>query len=245
MDRRNILIVEDEVHSMDMLEKLILETVPYVNCYKAYNLEQAYMILHKYVIDIFFIDIILDIKNPGDASGMNLAEELRGIEKYRYAPIIFITSLEDRNYHAHKMLHCFDYIEKPYLVNEVKKTIEDAIHYKTRLEKSRTIHFKKDGILVPIVENDIIYMKSVVRTLYIYMEYDETAIPYKTCEQIIKELDERMFVQCNRNTIVNRNYIGYVDKVNRYLEIKNCATCDRLSIGKKYLDKVLDGMKIW
>lgn len=43
MDRRNILIVEDEEYSMNMLEKLILETVPYVNCYKAYNLEQAYI----------------------------------------------------------------------------------------------------------------------------------------------------------------------------------------------------------
>jgi len=33
--------------------------------------------------------------------------------------------------------------------------------------------------------------------------------------------------------------------VNRYLEVKNCATCDRISIGKRYLDKVLEGMKIW
>ncbi len=245
MDRRNILIVEDEEYSMNMLEKLILETVPYVKCYKAHNLQQAYMILHKHVIDIFFIDIILDTKNPGDASGMNLAEELRGIDKYRYAPIIFITSLEDKKYYAQKRLHCYDYIEKPYLVKEVKRTLEDAIHYKTQPEKSRTIHFKKDGILVPIVENDIVYMKSVVRMLYVYMEYDETSIPYMTCDQIMKELDERMFIQCNRNTIVNRKYIGYIDKVNRYLEIKNCVDCNRISIGKRYLNRVLDGIKIW
>lgn len=244
MDRRNILIVEDEEYSMNMLEKLILETVPYVNCYKAYNLEQAYMILHNHVIDIFFIDIILDTKNPGDASGMNLAEELRGIDKYRYAPIIFITSVEALNSRASKRLHCYDYIVKPYLIKEVIRTLEDAIHYKTQPEKSRTIYFKQDGILVPMIENDIVYMKSMIRTLYVYMENDETAIPYKTCDQIMKEIDDRMFVKCNRNTIVNRNYIGYVDKVNRYLEIKNCSSCNRLSIGKKYLDKVLERIKI-
>ena len=245
MDRRNILIVEDEAYSMDMLEKLILETVPSAKCYKAYNLEQAYMILHNNVIDIFFIDIILDTKKPSDASGMNLAEELRGIDKYRYAPIIFITSVEDAKFHAQRRLHCYDYIEKPYLVKEVKQTLEDALYYKTQPEKRRTVHFKKDGILVPIVENDIIYMKSVIRTLHVYMVDEEVMVPYQTCEQIMKEVDERLFVRCNRNTIVNKKYIGYVDKVNRYLEVKDCVHCNRLSIGKKYLDKVLDGLKIW
>jgi len=162
MERKNVLIVEDEEYSINMLKKLIVETAPYVKCYKASSLEQAYMILHNHVIDVFFIDIILNTKNSSDASGMNLAEELRGIDKYRFTPIIFITSLEDAKLYAYKRLHCYDYIEKPYLVREVKRTLVEALHYKTQLEFSRTVHFKKDGILVSIVENDIIYMKSVI-----------------------------------------------------------------------------------
>ena len=62
---------------------------------------------------------------------------------------------------------------------------------------------------------------------------------------MLQLLDNRIFVQCNRNTIVNRKCIGYIDKVNRYLELKNCITCDKLNIGRKYLDKILEGITIW
>lgn len=245
MYTKNVLIVEDEEYSMNMLEKLINETTPFVKCFRASTIEQAYMILHKELIDAFFIDIILNSKRPDDASGMNLAEELRGIDKYRFTPIIFITSVEDSKLYAYKRLHCYDYIEKPYLVKEVKHTLIQALHYKTQPEAERIVHFKKDGILVSIIENDIIYMKSIVRSLYIYTKYEEISIPYKTCTNMLQLLDNRIFVQCNRNTIVNRKCIGYIDKVNRYLELKNCITCDKLNIGRKYLDKILEGITIW
>ena len=88
-------------------------------------------------------------------------------------------------------------------------------------------------------------MKSIVRSLYIYTKYEEISIPYKTCTNMLQLLDNRIFVQCNRNTIVNRKCIGYIDKVNRYLELKNCITCDKLNIGRKYLDKILEGITIW
>ena len=93
MYTKNVLIVEDEEYSMNMLEKLINETTPFVKCFRASTIEQAYMILHKELIDAFFIDIILNSKRPDDASGMNLAEELRGIDKYRFKQLIFITTV--------------------------------------------------------------------------------------------------------------------------------------------------------
>lgn len=245
MDRKNILIVEDDEYSMKMLEKIIIEVDMNVKCYKADNLNQAYVILHEYLIDVFFIDIVLDTKVLGDASGMKLAEEIRDIERYKFTPILFITSLEDPMMYAFKELHSFDYITKPYLVSEAKKAIEQALCYKTEYERKKTIHFKKDGILVSLIENDIVYMKSIGRTLHVFIQRDEITIPYKTCDYMMDVLDERLFVQCNRNTIVNREYIESIDSTNRYIKLKNFEGNEEISIGKKYLNKVLEGMIIW
>lgn len=245
MDTKNVLILEDEIDCMDMLERLINETVSSVTCYKAKSLQEAYVIMHNYVIDAFFIDIMLDPNLTGDASGMNFAEELRGVEKYKFTPIIFVTGVEDSKMYAYKRLRCYDYIEKPYNVSEAKKTISQALCYKTQPEKERVIHFKKDGLLISVVEKDIVYIKSESRILYVCTKNDELSLPYATCDRMMELLDTRLFVQCNRNTIVNWNHIGNIDRVNRYIEILNCESCDKLSVGKKFLQKILEGIVVW
>ena len=92
MDKKSILIVEDDKHSMKMLEKLIDELDVSTICHKASSVKQAYEVLHENIIDVFLIDIILDTSVQGDVSGMILAEEIRSIDRYKFTPIIFITS---------------------------------------------------------------------------------------------------------------------------------------------------------
>ena len=41
------------------------------------------------------LDIILDPRTSGDASGMKFADHIREVERYHFTPIIFITGLED------------------------------------------------------------------------------------------------------------------------------------------------------
>ncbi len=242
MDRRNILIVEDDIDSMQMLEKLVKEIDCTINCFEAKNKLEAYEILHEHLIDVFIIDIILDTKIMNDVSGMKLAEEIRTIERYKFTPLVFITSLEDPQMYAFKVLHSYDYIEKPYPVKETKRIIKEALCYKTEREKEKIFLFKKDGILVPVAENSIVYMKSKGHILYIFGENDEISIPYKSCREMLGEIDDRNFVQCNRSTIVNRKCILSVDSVNRYALLKENKGKKEITIGKKYLNKVLDGM---
>lgn len=242
MERKTILIVEDDLDSMEMLEKLVKEIDPALKCLKAHNKAEAYEIIHEHLIDVFLIDIILNTAVMCDVSGMKLAEEIRTIERYKFTPIVFITSLEDPEMYAFKSLHSYDYIEKPYSVKETMDTIKGALGYKTQPEKERIMLFKKDGILFPIPEKNIVYMQSKGHMLYIYEENDSICIPYRSCREMVETLDETYFVQCNRNTIINRKFIINIDSVNKYVLIKSNTGKTEISIGKKYLNKVIEGM---
>ena len=45
-------------------------------------------------------------------------------------------------------------------------------------------------------------------------------IPYKTCEELMNEMDSKYFVQCSRYAIINKSYIEQIDYTNRYIKLK-------------------------
>ena len=103
----NILIAEDNSIQRKNLIKMI---------YEAESKEEALKILQEVYIDFFYIDISL--KN---SSGLDLALELRKIEKYKFNWIIFTTTHIQYMIKAFKEVHCYDYILKPYDKDEVIK----------------------------------------------------------------------------------------------------------------------------
>ena len=98
------------------------------------------------------------------------------------------------------------------------------------------VYYRKDGILYSVDTEQIIYIETSKRTLYLYLENEEISIPYKTGVSVIHELNAEEFLQCSRNTIINRKYIAYVDKTNRYVTMKNGKT---LEIGRMMKNKFL------
>ncbi len=97
---KTVLIVEDNVRSMEMLVKIIENLRTDVEIKTASSQEEAAILAMKFNIDLFMLDIILNASNPGDVSGMKFAEYIRTLQKYKYTPIIFITALEDPELHA-------------------------------------------------------------------------------------------------------------------------------------------------
>lgn len=49
---------------------------------------------------------------------------------------------------------------------------------------------------------------------------DVLKIPYITLKKFLKEVDDPDFIQCSRNTIINRKYIQNVDIPNRIIHLK-------------------------
>lgn len=92
---KTILILEDNAREMERLVKIVREQGAQNEVICAVNLEQAYHMAMEKSIDLFLLDIILDPRTAGDASGMKFADHIREVERYHFTPIIFITGLED------------------------------------------------------------------------------------------------------------------------------------------------------
>ena len=74
--KKAVLIVEDNADQLNMLTQLVLEVNGNTEVYTAQNAGRAYEILMDKTVDVFLIDIILDVNKPGDASGIKLVEKL-------------------------------------------------------------------------------------------------------------------------------------------------------------------------
>ena len=220
---KNILIVEDKEATLRMLEKLIREDVGGVAVFLARDYESALREAVLRNIDVFLIDIVLDTAVT-DASGMRFAKRVREDENYLFTPIIFITGLEDPRLYAYKELHSFGYIEKPFAKENVVELVKDALRYQPRVREDENVYFPKDGILIAVKLSEIIYAEVQSHSLYI------------TIKKFAVLTQRKGFIQCSRNTVINKRFIKNVDMVNRYISFKECK--EQVGIGTVYKKKV-------
>lgn len=237
---KQILIIEDNRHSMEKACRLINQ-IDGVFIHKAENSETAYRYALEYHIDLFIVDIILNTGIPGDVSGTKFVESIRKIEKYAFTPIIFTTALEDANFYAYAQLHCYRYFEKPYNNEEFVKVVKEALRFKTVKEESRFYYYKKDGVHYTVKVDDIVYFQNDRYNVFIHCA-DGTVIetPYKSSKLILLELNSNRFLKCNRNTIVNIDFVANTDSINRYIELMNGY--GTLELGARLKHSFLEGL---
>ncbi|MCM1134241.1 MAG: LytTR family DNA-binding domain-containing protein [Clostridium sp.] len=236
--KKSVLVLEDNKIQLEMLRKLVLEVDERTEVYAVRDATTAYRILIEKTIDVFVIDIILDSKESGDTSGMRLVERVRRIPKYMFTPVVFVTSLEDTTKYAYTDLNCLGYIEKPFSSEVVKEILIKAMNYTTKKEKDPSYCFRKDGILYPVKVRDILYMESINHEICIHMKNDNIlTIPYKTCKQLLDEIDADCLIQCSRNAIINKDYVYNIDIQNKCITFKESN--DKVLIGITFKKKVL------
>lgn len=237
---KNVLIVEDNKECMGALVEMVKECDSTSVIYCADNSPMAYKYAMEERIDLFLVDIMLDDSVKNDVSGIVFANTIRGIERYQFVPLIFVTSLEDYKMNAFQNLHCYGYVEKPFDFEKVKAVIGDALKYPVKDERSnRYIYYRKDGILYSVDSEQIMYIEATRRALFLYLKDEEIRIPYKTFSSILHQLNTYDFLQCNRNTIVNRKFINYIDETNKYVKMKDGKMLEiGRTIKKKFLQEL-------
>ena len=238
---KTVLIVEDNVRSMEMLVKIIETLRTDVEIKTASSQEEAAILAMKFNIDLFMLDIILNASNPGDVSGMKFAEYIRTLQKYKYTPIIFITALEDPELHAYSDLHCYYYVEKPYDVEKVSSVISEALEFPAVHNEPQNVFFRKDGILYKKEISEILYIENSRAGQTVYCSNGNLKLPYKPNYKILEELASDKFIQCSRYHIINYDYIDKIDTVNRYILLKGVKTPIEIgnSFKKKFLKDIL------
>lgn len=238
---KTVLIVEDNVRSMEMLVKIIENLRTGVEIKTVSSQEEAAILAMKFNIDLFMLDIILNASNPGDVSGMKFAEYIRTLQKYKYTPIIFITALEDPELHAYSDLHCYYYVEKPYDVEKVSSVISEALEFPAVHNEPQNVFFRKDGILYKKEISEILYIENSRAGQTVYCSNGNLKLPYKPNYKILEELASDKFIQCSRYHIINYDYIDKIDTVNRYILLKGVKTPIEIgnSFKKKFLKDIL------
>lgn len=218
--KRNVLILEDKAEHMEALNKIVSGLAQDTKIFTASDVRTAYQIIMENHIHLFLVDIILCPERTGDVMGLQFAQETRKIKKYQFTPIIFITSLEDPKLYSYSQLHCYGYIEKPFSPDKVRKMVMKALEFPVEDDEERFVYFRKDGIVYAKQICDIVYIENIRRKVVVHCKNDILVIPYKTSEEILREMDSELFIQCSRYAIVNKRYIEEIDYVNRYIKLK-------------------------
>lgn len=238
----NILILEDQKESREALYTMLasygrpdeieidsaatfIEAETFLKSSKTYN--------------GFFIDINLDVNNEEDQGGIEFARLLRKNRKYELTPVIMVTSIASLEMTSFREIHCYQYIVKPY----DKQTVEDVIrkivmHDKVAEEKS--IMVKKSGVNYKIKCDAIYYVEAIPRGCQIKLTKEMVKVPYLTIKSFLTKIDEKDFLRCHRNCVVNKKHIHLIDIVNRMITLDDG---NQVEIGSTYKDNVKAYMK--
>lgn len=237
---KSVLILDNDSAMRDALEKIIQEVDRDIIIYKADTLATAYQIVVEHDISLFLLDIIIDVSKRGDVSGLSFIEKIRTLERYAFVPVIFITTLADPELFAYRTLHCYGYVQKPVLFEEVKQLIKQALKFEQPVKEDGYVYFRKDGVIYAVDKKEIIYVKSHAGKVTIKTVSGDLVVYYRNCREILLELDSDQFIQCNRGTIVNKTYIANVDIVNRVIHLRDDIGDIEISVRmkKKLMEKV-------
>lgn len=239
---KNVLILEDNIKTLQALQKAIEEQYgSLVKVYAVSTYREACLQAIQSSIDVFVLDIILKPKENGDTSGLRFAQELRNNMRYVLTPIFFLTTLSDPGNQALHTVHCFDYLEKPFPPQKAAELVGKALGFFQINCQSTQITLRKDGILYVLDISDILYVRINHHVLNIQLKNDLLSIPNRTLKQFLKAVHRDTFLQCDRSTAVNYQYIQQIDPVNRYISLK--GTDMVIDISMYYMKKVLKGFR--
>lgn len=236
---KKILILEDNPTTLMNLTQIVQNIDAKNVIYPFHDLKDAYPCAMDKVIDLFIVDIILDRNKPGDSSGLKFVENIRKITHYAFVPIIFVTSLEDAKLYTYENLHCYSFIEKPFDVERLRQLVEQCLRFEASKSTSKTLYFRKDGIILAVEREDIVYAESINHIMHIHTKQDDVLeIPYITLKKLLDDLDSADFIQCSRNAIINQKYIDILDIPNQVVQFKNGY--GRVGIGIRFKKNLRD-----
>ncbi len=242
---KKILILEDNPTTLKNFTLIVQNNDVKNVVYAFQDLKGAYQCAMEKVIDLFIVDIILDKNTPGDASGLKFVENIRKINRYAFVPIIFVTSLEDTKLYTYENLHCYSFIEKPFDVERLRQLVKQCLCFGDSRCTSKTLYFRKDGIILAVEREDIVYAESINHIMHIHTKQgDELEIPYITLKKLLNDLDCADFIQCSRSAIINQKYIDNLDIPNQVVQLKKDYGRVRIGIRfKKNLKELEDSDK--
>lgn len=232
----HVMILEDDRASMEALSKILTEYSGDVSVYTASSYDEARSLLDADIrYGLFLLDVNLGGENREDIGGILFAREVREQFCYTFTPVVMITAVGEMEMQAYRELHCYQYIMKPFLPEQVREVVEKVLA-KEKQEEEPFIVVKREGVNYQVKCADIRYIEAIHRGVCLHLKEENWNIPYMTLKQILLKIPEGMFFKCHRMFVVNRYEVEYYDMVNRIVKIKDCK--DVVEIGVTYKAEV-------
>lgn len=216
--QKRILVLENKKNYLRIIREIedyILDNVSFIY---ACNVDEGIVIAMQLRIDLFIADF--DIRSDKGVTGFEFIENIRRFDKYRFTPVIALSSVKDPNNYVYERLHCYSFIQKPLDEKYLKNVISEALLF-NRFQALEHGFFKINGVFHMIKANDIVYAETHSKEIIIITKQCKYKVPYITCEQFLSKYENDTFIRCSKNTVININYIQSVDITNRYIELRD------------------------
>jgi DNA-binding LytR/AlgR family response regulator len=242
----HILIVEDSIADVQIYKNSI-STSQNVNIICVSTGEEALKILDETKIDIFFLDVDL----PG-IDGFSLARKIRAMPDYALSYIVFITGYSQNQLEVFKELHCYDYIVKPFPLDEFSSklmTLIDLVIKKEgqqekTAEKSRMVLFTTEQGEFLINPDEIYYAEIKRNNCYLYTENQIFRIIGISLKEVIDTVNDEYFLRCHKSFAVNvKKIFGIIELNYRLWQITFRDKKETIDLSSKYYQDVFQKYK--
>lgn len=210
------VVVDDDF----MIAKLHADVIKNIDEYQlggiAYNFEQTLKLFNNCEPDLILLDIFLP-----DHSGIELLHYLRS--KNYQCDIILITAAKDMHFvEASFRLGIFDYLIKPFDLQQLENSLKKYKEYKMSLKKNKKLNSQilEDIKQMRMPKKMILTTKKGIdeRTLQ-KINNSLNTTQYKTAEEVAKQ------VGVSRSTA--RNYLSHLVEAQKVEEYLNYGTVGR------------------
>ncbi len=226
----NFVICEDSKNVLNKLSTM-LETIFVSHDYQAQvtfkattaNEVLSYAKNHK--IDV----LLIDIKLNDDFSGLELAQEIRKLDRDCY--FIFVTGHSEYVQVAYKF-KTFDFLSKPITLERLEETVDRLFDDIIRLPKK---YLRIDNKNTIIDQDEIQYIKRDGMKL-VFHTNSRNYETYSSFNKIQLDLPDN-FVRCHKSYIANINKIENIEPVSNTIFFENKSCC---FIGPKYKSNLME-----
>jgi DNA-binding LytR/AlgR family response regulator len=235
----NVLIVEDSEHDIQ-LYKNALRPVENARIFYVSSGEEAMELIKKAGIDIFFLDVDL----PG-MDGFALAKKIRAIPRYALAFIVFITGYSKNQLAVFKELHCYDYIVKPFsmddLTSKLTALIEQVRSSDNQVNRTRMILLPAGGGEYLINPEEIFFAEAQRNDCYLHTNNEILCLRSISLKKVIHLVDDEYFVRCHRSFAVSIKKIYEIRPINyRLWKVILRDSTGIVDVSGKYFNEIMN-----